>query len=287
MRMALLSVLFALSGSAGAQSGVLVSPLPEVDNARALEVARQVLADHGWTLVPEDRATVEARKDNSAIQVFVSDRALRFSDRSVRPRGTKQRNHREDGPQLSAIPEAEIEALRVDLVAVFEGRQPLAGGEVLSRKPGQVLLRAPAGANPQEVMDAAREVFAGRKWAVSSDADGALVARIRNLEVDSTLKVFLVDDELRFIDGTVDRKGGKAQVPERWLSYLRRDLRQPLSLLTPRAAPKPAPPRAAAPAAPIAGDPAERLRQLKTLLERGLITQAEYDAKRAEILKGL
>jgi hypothetical protein len=38
---------------------------------------------------------------------------------------------------------------------------------------------------------------------------------------------------------------------------------------------------------PAQGDAEERLRTLKSLLDRGLITQAEYEAKRAEILKGL
>lgn len=48
------------------------------------------------------------------------------------------------------------------------------------------------------------------------------------------------------------------------------------------AAPEPKP-RAAALGAK--GDPAERLRALKTLLDQGLITQEEHDQKRADILK--
>lgn len=43
---------------------------------------------------------------------------------------------------------------------------------------------------------------------------------------------------------------------------------------------------AAAPGA-ATGDPAAVLKQLKDLLDQGLITQAEYDAKRAEVLKRL
>jgi hypothetical protein len=35
------------------------------------------------------------------------------------------------------------------------------------------------------------------------------------------------------------------------------------------------------------GDPAERLARLKRLREQGLITAAEYEAKRSEILSGL
>lgn len=43
----------------------------------------------------------------------------------------------------------------------------------------------------------------------------------------------------------------------------------------------------AAGAAPAADDPAERLQKLKTLLEQGLITQADFDTAKAEVLKKL
>ena len=111
-----------------------------------------------------------------------------------------------------------------------------------------------------------------------SEADGALVAHIRGSEHESTLRVFYVDGALRFTDNTTYRGGGRSQVPERWLNNLRSDLRPMIVLALNQGKPV---------AARDAGDPAERLRQLKTLLDRGLITQAEYDAKRAEILKGL
>jgi len=43
----------------------------------------------------------------------------------------------------------------------------------------------------------------------------------------------------------------------------------------------------ALPAAPAANDAEQRLSTLKRLYDKGLITKSEYDAKRAEILKGL
>jgi putative oligomerization/nucleic acid binding protein len=270
MRFALLAVLLAAFAQAHAQKGVLVSPLPEgMDNTRVLEVARQVLTARGWVLVPEDALTIEAKKDRSGLRVFVGEKSLRYSDRSE-GRRMRQRN-RDEGPQFAAIPQEEIDALRADLVAAFEGRPPVALVAAASTAPvratGQVLLAVPAGADPQQVMEAARSAFARRKWAVSRDADGALIVRNRNLDIDATLRVFIGDGALRYIDGTVDRKGGKAQVPERWLNYIRADLRRPAPARDQNAA--------------------ERLRQLQSLLDGGLITQAEYDAKRAEILKGL
>ncbi|RXZ42522.1 SPFH domain-containing protein [Crenobacter cavernae] len=57
-------------------------------------------------------------------------------------------------------------------------------------------------------------------------------------------------------------------------------------------APQPAPPglanvMSAAPAAPVADDPEARLAKLKGLLDKGLISQADYDGAKAEILKKL
>jgi len=40
-------------------------------------------------------------------------------------------------------------------------------------------------------------------------------------------------------------------------------------------------------AAPAASDPEARLRKLKELLDKGLITQDDYDKRRAEILQSL
>lgn len=49
----------------------------------------------------------------------------------------------------------------------------------------------------------------------------------------------------------------------------------------------PAPAAAAAPAAPAGDDPAARLEKLKGLLDKGLISAADYDSAKAEILKKL
>src|ERR1043165_8856554 len=281
MRIALLAVLLATFAQAHAQKGVLVTPLPEgMDNQSILQVARQVLTARAWALVPEDDNTIEAKKDRSGLRVYVGEKALRYSDESV-GRRARQRN-REEGPQFAAVPQEEIDALRPALSAAFAGKPPVVGlTPPPPRAPGQILVSLPAGADPQRVMEATYSAFAGRKWAVSRDADGALVARNRNFDIDATLKVFIGDGALRYIDGTVDRKGGKGQVPERWLNYIRADLRNPINALA-RQERRPPP-------ATAAGDqePVERLRKLKAMLDAGLITQPEYENKRAEILKGL
>ena len=282
MRLALLALLLAAFTQAHAQRGVLMSPLPEdLDTNRALDVTRQVLVARGWTLVPEDRSSIEAEKDRFGLRIFVEQRSLRFNDLSQRGRGARQRN-REDRPNpYAAVTQDELDGLRADLAAALAGKPPVAGVSS-PRAPGQLLIGVPAGADPKEVMDAARAAFVGRRWDVKENLDGAFVANIRGATDSANLKVFFADGALWFIDRSTDRRGAKTQVPERWLNNVRADLRQPLGMLGSRAS------RAKlVPQEPAASDAAQRLSQLKTLLDRGLITQAEYDAKRAEILKGL
>ena len=122
-----------------------------------------------------------------------------------------------------------------------------------------------------------------RRWEVSADKDGAFTAHIRGNDAESELRVFLADGALRYTDRTTDRKGQKSKVPERWMNYVRTDLRNSLSLLAAREGQKPV----ARGGSPAESDPVERMKKLKAMLDGGLISQAEYDAKRAEILKGL
>lgn len=281
MRFALFLLLLAAFTHAGAQRSVLFAELPDgVDSKQAVEVARQVLIARGWTLVPEDGGSVEGRKDNSGVSIFARGHGLLYSDLSLRSRGRSAREHRESGPQLAAIPQAEIDALRADLESAFAGKLPLAGVEVPT-VPGQVLISVAAGADPQEVMKAAREAFVGRRWKLKDEPDGGFLADIRGAQESATLKVFLADGTLRFIDRSADRKGQKSQAPERWLNNVRADLRSTMVTLAPQRKP------AARATAPAQGDAAERLRTLKSMLDAGLISEAEYDGKRAEILKGL
>src|SRR6185436_17110646 len=120
LRAALFGLLLAASAAASAQRSVFVTSLPEgVDSRQALEVARQVLTANGWTIVPADNTSIGAEKQRSGLRVYVADRALRFSDQSLRSKGVRQREHRDEGPQLTAVPQAELDALRADLRAAF------------------------------------------------------------------------------------------------------------------------------------------------------------------------
>jgi Short C-terminal domain len=282
---------------AKAQSNVLVAPLPQgLDSAQVLEIARQVLTARNWTVQPGgEEGSVEAENANSRIRVFVAGTALRYVDQSRRPRGIRGRNYRADGmPQLAAVSQEVIDELRADFTAALTDKPAALAGKpaALAGKPAappsQVLLgNIPPRLDPARVMDAVRGALAGRRWSMLPDEDSAVVARIRSGDTESTLKVFLADGALRFIDRTTFRNGAeKAQVPERWINYLRADLGQALAALPVRSAADEA---KATPREPARqpGNAAERLRTLKQLLDAGLISQEEYDKKRAETLREL
>lgn len=275
MKSALRATLFALlvgaSGGASAQRNFNLAPVPEgVGREQALEVAGQVLSARGWSPTQTDMDSLEAQKSISGIRITFRNGMLRFGDLSERQRGEKQRHHRESGAQIAAIPQPEIDGLRADLATAFAGSRP-AGTSKAATVPSQVLLSVSPTLDPARVMAATRRAFVGRRWEVRPDESGSLVANLRSGDTDSTLRVFLADGALRYTDRTTGRNGQRDKVPERWIGYLRSDIRQALAALP----------------ATKAADPTERLRTLKALLDGGMITQAEYDTKRAEILKGL
>lgn len=117
----------------------------------------------------------------------------------------------------------------------------------------------PQGGNPNATMVGIMDTSVGDEEAFvieHNDGTGSDLFADDVLELDSVAPAPVRDLDLDFVDG-------------------------------PEAAP-------AAPAAPAAdvndatqGDPIERMRQLKSLHAEGLITDAEFQAKRAEILKGV
>jgi hypothetical protein len=136
---------FAAFAQAGAQSGVLVSSLPADYETPGHARGRRQGPRRARLDADAERSdtTLDARKDNSRMRVFVRGRRCASADQSVRDRGQKQREHRREGPHLTAVPQAEIDALRADLESAFAGTLPLAG-VVVPTIPGQVLLVVPA-----------------------------------------------------------------------------------------------------------------------------------------------
>jgi hypothetical protein len=138
--------------------------------------------------------------------------------------------------------------------------------------------------SPASVIQAARNAFARRNWQISSETPDSFDARYRSRDIEARLHVFFTGNALRYIDdSTIGDGAQRAMAPTTWMNNVRLDLRSALATMTVREQGRPVPHASQ----PKSGDPAERLRTLKALLDAGAITQAEYDAKRAEILKDL
>jgi len=135
------------------------------------------------------------------------------------------------------------------------------------------------GTSRAEVMQAVRDAFARRGWAIQTSSDDAIKARLTRHGADAGLTIFYADGTLRYAE--------EGDVRENWLDNLRSDI--PRFLMNKRAAAERAE-RAEAAKARAGNSPsvnAERLRSLKQLYDSGIITREEYDRKRGEILKDL
>ena len=155
------------------------------------------------------------------------------------------------------------------------------------RPPGQLLYgnlspRLDAGV----ILETARNAFIVRNWQIMADTSEGFDAQFSSRDIEAKLHVFVIGSELRYLDDSTIHNGAqRAMAPGKWMATLRRDLRSAFASVNVRAESQPAAGVARPQAA--ARDPVQRLRELKSLLDSGLITQAEYEAKRAQILKDL
>lgn len=168
------------------------------------------------------------------------------------------------------------DALRRDSSPAYDAERP----------PGQLLYgELSPRLDRTALFETVRNVFLMRSWQIVADSAEGFDAHRRSDDIDARVRVFLFGNELRYTDdSTVQNGAQRAMAPARWIATLRTDLRTALAPMTARAESQ----------APRAGavqrdtrDPLERLRTLKALLDSGLITPAEYEAKRTEILKDL
>jgi len=288
-RVALFAILLLTFAGAHAVADVLVSPLPAgVDDEKILQMTRDVLGVRGWKLIPEDASTIEARKAGTGLRIFIADNALRFSDRAQTSRTGRNRDGR--GPRV-AVAQEEIDALRTDLTAAFDGKPPVAGA--VPRAAGRLLLGdLPRNLSDEQILRLVWSALAGRRWIVKPGGGDTVVAELASVDTSGHLKVFIAAGELRYTDeGTKNRSSGApSRLPDNWIANLRADTARLLRQLSTAQKPPPA----ASTASPAASAPsanaravAERLRAAKELHDSGAITRDEYDAKREEILKGL
>lgn len=143
----------------------------------------------------------------------------------------------------------------------------------------------------EAVSQVAAYAFLARKWEVKSVSEESVVGYLNHRGIDATLELMILEDRiLYFCDCTKGKTGPGAikaakrrigWTPAKWLDNLRADIGSVLAA----AAVAVKEGRAADIGSP--SSIAERLQVLEGLLSQGLVSQQEYDTKRAEILSEL
>jgi Short C-terminal domain len=147
---------------------------------------------------------------------------------------------------------------------------------------GVFIDRVPSDLTSDNVLSIVRQAFIGRQWTVAAGDAQSVTATLKHDSYHATMTVTLIGDALLYKESVTRRivvsgpGGGTvrrvAKTPQRWLAFLRSDIARSISL---------APRRTSGPA----DNSADRIRALKRLLDDELITPAEYDRKKAEILQ--
>jgi len=156
-------------------------------------------------------------------------------------------------------------------------------------------LRVPQGVSDNEALQAVAKAAMGRKWSLIDANNEFVTINLKHHGYDATLKFFVTDDQLVYLDSTVQKLSRKhehteihpdrddaieqVKAPKRWVSYLVRDTRKSLNNLAGMNALK---------AEEDKGSNTETLKSklvsLKSMYDEGLIDKSEYQAKKDEIL---
>jgi hypothetical protein len=141
----------------------------------------------------------------------------------------------------------------------------------------------PAGVAKAEVLAVVKQSFVGRRWTVIASTDDSVTGKLVHHNFDAELRIAIVDGSLRYTEKTTEemtdhsrgRRAIEVTMPARWIANLRLDISRRLVAL----------PRTTT--LTKAEEAAQRIRALKDLFDKGLITQAEFDQKRADAMKDL
>jgi hypothetical protein len=142
-----------------------------------------------------------------------------------------------------------------------------------------LLAELPAGVDKKALMGIVSTALIGRRWTVFDTSADSVSAKIRYSNSEARIRIFTADNVLKYVDSTEWQdsasnqaaKGTPPPLPERWIYLLRSDISTRLDQHKRQAA----------------NEPSTRMQRLKELLDKGLITQSEYEKKRAEIVKSL
>jgi hypothetical protein len=136
------------------------------------------------------------------------------------------------------------------------------------------------------VMGVVRQALTDRQWTIAGESEASVIGKLSHNHYDATITIYLAVGALRYREQVVmtiisDHGIAKtsAEIPERWVRFLRSDISRALARV-------PQVSRGTPPGVPTQSA-IQRLSELKGLLDAGLITQTEYEVKKAEILRGL
>jgi hypothetical protein len=155
----------------------------------------------------------------------------------------------------------------------------LCGASAARAEEKLLLAELPTGVDKKALIGIISTALIGRRWTVFDASADSVSAKIRYSNYEARIRIFAADNVLKYVDSTEWQdstsnqaaKGTPPPLPERWIYLLRSDINARLDQHKRQAA----------------NEPSTRMQRLKELLDKGLITQSEYEKKRAEIVKSL
>jgi hypothetical protein len=146
-----------------------------------------------------------------------------------------------------------------------------------------LLKRIPLAVDKPTAIEIVRQVFVERGWQVTAKDAGSVSATYVSQAIEAKVRIFLADRSLRYEETALDRDAARRgsasptiRTPARWINGLIEDVGQSLQ----------------SQALDLAWSsqqrtPYDRMAELKKMFDAGLISSAEYEQKRADILKNL
>lgn len=158
-----------------------------------------------------------------------------------------------------------------------------------------LLVSTPPNVDREVVSWAAATAFNGRGWTVKSQSEDHVTGYLNHRGIEATLELKILDGKIDYYCDCVKRvrarrvgvrrtpRKEKSEIrpytPEGWIHNIRKDITKNLRNQAVSARRS---------NAKLQGPSAkQRLRSLQTLLDDGLVTQEEYDSKRAEIISDM
>jgi hypothetical protein len=152
---------------------------------------------------------------------------------------------------------------------------------------GVIVEKVPAAVDRSETLRVVQDRLQALGWTVVGQNANAVWGRYVGQNIEVRLRVFIDDGTLRYEESATDlgaaRRGAHpaTSTPARWINAIRSEVD---SALRARAATLET---SLPPASPPKRSHTDRLEELRKMLDAGLITNEDYEKKRAEILKDL